>query len=318
MIIRKRTTPIKIRKLEAVIPRLPPTYKGRRHLESVLAIRKKGYDGEQKVDRYTSAILKENFTILHNVYLYNKGSSFEIDTLIIGPHSIIIVEIKDYIGTVTFDFILNQFTREYRGQVTGFRNPVIQTTTSTVLFTEWLNNHHHTKDIPIHSLIAIGDPSTIIKVIPENKDITDIVMHGEYIPHQVMKINSKLESASQQAHRKIGALILQECKPFDFDLNAEYGIKPDDLLGGVQCPGCRLLGMNRKHSKWNCFHCGLTSRDAHVKTLNNYFLLFNKTWITNRECRQFLGLESRSVATRLLKAYNLKYQIENKRWVKPE
>lgn len=312
MIINWRTPPIEIIKLEAAIPRLPTGLTKR--LVKELVNSRKGYNGEKKVDRFT-ALLKNDFTILHDVFLYNNGSSFQIDTLIIGPHAIFVIEIKDLSGTLLFNFITNQFIRIYNNKEESFRNPIIQATTNKLQLTEWLSNHNII-DIPIYSLVAIADPRTIIKVVPEDHKLSDTVMHGEYIPHQVMKIDAQLEGNARHSHQKIGKIILQGCETFDFDLKKEYGISPASILRGVQCPSCKTLGMNRKHSRWNCSHCGHTSRDAHVQALYDYFLLI-KPWITNEQCRQFLMLESRSVATRILSASGLQYHKKLKRWLKP-
>ncbi|MFZ3580379.1 nuclease-related domain-containing protein [Virgibacillus sp. DJP39] len=309
MIIKQRTTPTEITKLEAVIPRLSMPQSNR--LEKDLAYREKGYNGELKVDRYT-AFLKDDFTILHDVYLHNKRSSFQIDSLIISPHSMYIIEIKDLSGTLLLNFNANQFLRTHNGIEESFRNPFIQATTNKLQLTDWLA-HHKIVDIPIFPLVAIADQTTILKIIPEDFNITKTIMHGELIPHQITKIENGLEKGIKHPHRKIGAKILKECQIFDFDLHDEYGILPTNILGGVQCPSCGKLGMGRKYSRWNCGYCDHTSKDAHKKTLQDYLLLV-KPWITNQECRQFLGLQSRNAATRILKAANLNYQ--NKRWVK--
>lgn len=311
MILKERRPPIEITQLEAVIPRLSKVHIMKR-IEKELSNSRKGYAGEQKVDRYTS-LLKNDFTILQDVYLYNNGTSFQIDTLIIGPRGIFVIEIKDLSGTLLFNLITNQFIRIYHNKEESFRNPIIQATTNKLQLTEWLSNRN-IKDIPIYSLVAIADPSTIIKVTPEDRDISNIVMHGEYIPHQIIQIDNRLAGRSSQSHPKIGKLILQECKAFDLDLTKEYGIIPESILGGVVCPRCNKIGMNRKHGKWNCTHCHHTSKDAHIQALSDYFSLI-KPWITNKECRRFLSIESRSVATRLLITANLKYEKKLKRWL---
>ncbi|WP_430790340.1 nuclease-related domain-containing protein [Virgibacillus flavescens] len=226
MIIKKRTTPIDIAKLEAAIPRLPVSYRNR--LEKQLVIRHKGYNGELKVDRYTEAMLAHNFTILHDVYLYNKGCSFQIDTLIIGSHCIFVVEIKDYSGTILFNFTTNQFTRIFNHSETSFRNPIIQSTTNKHQLTQWLEAHNFTS-IPIFSLVAIADPGTILKIFPEDFDISNVVMHGEYLPHRIMKIDEEFSKEKRLLHQKIGAVILKNCEVFNSDFIIESGIDPRHL-----------------------------------------------------------------------------------------
>ncbi|WP_157724820.1 nuclease-related domain-containing protein [Virgibacillus phasianinus] len=278
-------------------------------LEQDLAHRQQGYDGEKNVDRFTGALLKNNFTLLHDVYL---DSTFQIDTLIIGPHCMFVVEIKNYKGTITLDYKLNQFTREYKGVVTGFRNPIIQAMTNKLLLTNWLAEHN-IDDIPIIPLFVISDPATIIKVIPETHDISSEIMHGEYMPQHVIKVNHALNKPHGHLHQKIGAMIVQECETYHFDYQQKYAIDPKDLLGGVQCTGCGRLGMRRQYNSWICEKCQTVSKTAHIQALTDYFLV-KKPWISNSECMRFLGITSKNVATKLLKEHGLYYDPIHRRW----
>ncbi|WP_430790397.1 nuclease-related domain-containing protein [Virgibacillus flavescens] len=306
MIIKWRTTPIEIHVLEALTRRLP---RCDRRIEEDLAFCQKGYEGEKKVDRFTNSLLKNNFTILHDVYIQHNGASFQIDTLIIGPYCIFVVEIKNYAGEVTFDFNLNQFTRELNGKLTGFRNPIIQATTNSILLTEWLTDHE-ISDVPIYSLVALSDPSTILKILPENSEFPNEVMHGEYLAQYILKEKGNPHG---YLHQKIGAVILNECGTFNFDYKHKYKIECKDILCGVQCPTCGRLGMKRIHNKWICEKCSITSAIAHQSALTDYLLLI-KPWITNSECMRFLGFNSKNVATKLLKEQKLKYDKDRRRW----
>ena len=315
MNIKSRTTPSEIHVLEGLIRRLPPTHRLRRRLEEDLAYRRKGYVGEKAVDRFTASLLQGNFTILHDVYLKHKGSGFQIDTLIVGPHCIFVIEIKNYLGTVTFDFNLNQFTREHNGKITGFRNPIIQATTNKLLLTEWLTDRN-VNDIPIYPLVAISDPGTIIKVIPEDQILSREVMHGEYMPQQVWKMDQEFNGKRHgHLHQKIGAIILGACEKYDFDYEKEYGINQRELLGGVHCSSCGRLGMVRTYKYWQCNYCQLSSRNAHIPGINDYLLLV-KPWISNKACMQFLQIPSRHLTTRLLKTSNLIYDPVRREWNK--
>lgn len=51
-----------------------------------------------------------------------------------------------------------------------------------------------------------------------------------------------------------------------------------------------------------CPSCGSTSRNAHQTSIRDYALLI-KPSITNRELREFILLESRTTATKLLKEF---------------
>lgn len=315
MNIKGRPTPAEIPVLEALKSRLPYRHKVYHKLVEDLAYKQKGFDGEKAVDRYTASLPQNNFTTLYDVYLKNKRSSFQIDTLIISPHCIYVIEIKNYVGTVTFDFILNQFTREYNGKVEGFRNPITQATTNKSLLTEWLT-YHNILDIPIYTLVTISDPSTIIKIIPEDRDVSHELMHGEYMPQQVMKIDRELKGNRHgYLHQKVGALILGECRLFDFDYKRKYGINSMELLSGVQCPGCGRLGMQRGYKYWKCMHCGVTDKNAHIQAMHDYLLL-TSPWMSNFECMQFLQVQSRHLVSRLLKTSNLSYVPARRKWRK--
>lgn len=60
----------------------------------------------------------------------------------------------------------------------------------------------------------------------------------------------------------------------------------------------------RKDRVWVCPHCFNHSKDAYYDALLDYFL-FIKATITNREFREYLGIDSIKTASKLLTALNL-------------
>jgi hypothetical protein len=84
-----------------------------------------------------------------------------------------------------------------------------------------------------------------------------------------------------------------------------YGIQRSELLTGVRCPSyTSLLPLIRDKQKWYCPSCHKFSKDAHIKALKDYFLLFD-TKITNQQFREFAHLKSSDTAKRLLLSANL-------------
>lgn len=314
MIIKRRSKPLVLKKLETVMSRLPPHFSGIAKLQSDITKRYKGYIGEQKVDYHMLQLLPPKFTLLQDVCLQVNSTKIQLDTIVITQHAIFIIEIKNYNGTLIFDTLLNQFTRSDGDRETGFRHPITQAENQQLHFISWLHerNLHH---IPVHFLIAISDPSTIFKVIGDRESIAGIVGHGENIPGKIQKIDEKMSLAGRPSldSRKIGKTIFQENQEFETNVLHKYGIKDSDILPGVQCPHCEHLGMVRRHKKWHCMKCGEYSKHAHLKTLSDYFLLF-KPWITNKECVNFLQIHSRHVVSRLLKNSNLIYEPKTRRW----
>lgn len=314
MIIRGRTKPIVLKKYDAMIPRLPPNFPGMEEMRTEQARRHKGYVGEQKVD-YHIDILTADFTILHDVSLEIRNKTFQLDTIVITQHAIFIVESKNYSGTITFDTILQQLTRNDGKKESGYQYPITQVELQQLKLQQWLQLNNHT-NIPIYFFIAISEPSTIINVIGEREGIARVVAHGAAIPKKVLDMNDtfKKRGASTINHRKIGQIILQGCKDFDMAIMAKHGVCWQDLLPGVQCLKCGWLGMERESRKWHCPKCSHISKYAHQRALDDYFLLVSAR-LTNKRCMWFLKLRSRHIVSRLLKSSKrLNYHLKNRSW----
>lgn len=85
----------------------------------------------------------------------------------------------------------------------------------------------------------------------------------------------------------------------------------DELLKGVFCKNCNHLPIMRVHGTWFCPKCLNKDKYAHLKALNDYFLLIG-LMITNRELRDFLIIDSPTTAARILQSMKLSYTGTNK------
>lgn len=301
-----------LQKLEAVIPRISTDFARLPDLEYEMAREMKGYIGERKVDYFLDP-LAGKCSILRGVCLNVQGKKFQIDTLVITENAIYIVEIKNFNGTITFDSILNQFTRDDGEKEIGYRHPITQAELQQMCLENWLHERNY-KNIPIHFFIAISDPATVIKVTGDAQSISRVVAHGEHIPRKILDKEKEIGKGVLQ-HHHIGEAILRECEEHDFDVLRKFGVKPSDITPGVRCPGCGFIGMGRRNGKWYCLKCKMTSRHAQSKALSDFLLLI-KPSISNKECKQFLQVNSRAAVTRMLQQSNLIYQIKYKRWCK--
>lgn len=109
-------------------------------------------------------------------------------------------------------------------------------------------------------------------------------------------------------------MILKKCIDFDRDIMKEHEIKREDLVNGVKCTNCDMLGMQRTPRNWVCPKCEHKDRHAHHLAIKEYLLLYQ--WITNQECKNFLQVNSRYMVNKALKNINLTYEPANKRWIK--
>lgn len=313
MLLKKRSKPPLIDKLEALIPRLPPTFSKMPTLEEALSKEWKGYLGERKVDFYLET-LDQQYAILQDVYLKISGRGVQIDHLIITPHAAYIIESKNFNGTLIFDTTLNQFTREDRETISGYLHPISQVQLQASRISHWFEKQH-ISSIPIYYFVAIADPNTIIKVDGDKQYISSIVSHASNIPGKIIEKENILKEKTivKLQHHQIAKMILSQCQKRNVDVLKKYSIKAADIFPGVRCPVCGHLGMTWYYGKWHCRKCGSNSKIAHLKALNDYFLLISDS-ITNSEAQKFLGIESRSVITRIFRASNM--ICEHKRWRK--
>jgi hypothetical protein len=77
-------------------------------------------------------------------------------------------------------------------------------------------------------------------------------------------------------------------------------------MKGVFCPSCETEILYRHLRTWYCSACKKNYNKAHVAALVDYALLISTT-ISNKACKDFLILPSRSQAYHLLKSLNLPY-----------
>jgi hypothetical protein len=315
MNLRKRSKPLVLKKLEAVIPRMSPQFPHLIKLQQEISNRIKGYKGEMDAD-YHLEKFASNYITLHDVCLIGDGRTFQVDSIVITAHAIFCIDVKNYKGKIIFNTNLNQFSRS-NGQIeSGFEHPIAQAESHQFQLCNWLQERN-LDNIPVYFFIAISDPSTMIEVIGDEAAIGEMVAHAAFLPQKILEKDEALQSSGQPklASLEIGKTILRACKEHDFDILTRCGINFDDILTGVQCPTCQRLKMERKYGTWECKHCHTRAKHAHKQAIADYLLLV-KPWITNEQCMRFLNIKSRSLATRLLKSCNLTYQKKYNRWIR--
>lgn len=275
----------------------------------------KGYNGERKLDYHVRS-LPDNFTVLNDITLRLFDKKFQMDTVILSALAIYIIEVKSYEGTVTFDTSLKQCLQHTGEKLLGYKYPITQVEMNVYHLMRWLQNRG-LAGIPIYYFIAFAEQSTIIHVKGEEESIKKVMAYVEEIPLRVMKMDashSKQKTVNQQLKNRIVNAILSECEDFTYDVLEEFNINKQQIQPGIHCPQCRKLGMKRAYGRWQCPSCNTNSKDAHNRALQDYFLLFGDT-ITNKQCREFLGVNSRYLATRILQNLNFITQKSTQNWI---
>ncbi len=312
MIMKKRPIPLSIQMHEALSRRVRKDHPSRNQILKNLALHKKGLRGEKSIDYYLAYLPEKEYYILHDLNLIANNLSFQMDTLLLSPYFFLILEVKNYDGTVIFDHAFKQLIRIVDGVEVGYPYPITQVERHKSQLHLWLSQKG-VRQIPIETLVVFGFSSTIIKATSHQDVLAQKIIHSENIPETVRKLketyNKRLLS-NDELHR-LAKQLIRSNKPKLPNLLETYQIKKNDLIKGVYCPSCQAIPMQRRKKHWSCRHCGHTSIVAHLDSLKDYAFLWD-TYITNEELRSFLQLPSASSAAYILNKMELPFTGKTK------
>lgn len=312
----KRTLPKSLLYLQALLPRLSPNHKHFNDLQTEVAIRQKGFNGEKKLD-YHLQMLDNDYKILNDITLSYKRNKFQIDSLIITPHAIFIVDSKSIDGIITFNTTLQQLTQNNQGIERNLKYPITQLESIKFLLMKWLELRD-LMGFPIFYFVSIADTSSILRVDGDENFIRKHVSYAENIPHLLMQKNEQIAKFSRNnilLQEKIISSIFREKEDLFIDLSHKYKIERHDIAPGVVCSKCYQLQTIYTRGVWSCKHCRFKDKRGYISGFRDYFILFGNG-ISNQEARWFLGVKNRSTTTRILQRSNLRYYKKHKKWYK--
>ncbi|MYL69963.1 hypothetical protein GLW00_03830 [Halobacillus litoralis] len=304
MIIKQRTFPRDIEQLQAIERRLPETHAQVPKVKEHLKTRLSGHKGELALN-FPLTYIPEHYHIFHHLRLYDGTHYFQIDCLILTSQWILIVEAKNIGGELFYNQRFNFLSRTWDEGPQTFSDPVLQVRRHRRQLQQWL----HLKsfpDIPIYCLVANSHPGTSINT---DDPSLDIVIRTEALPEKVEVIqnNHTGERLSASLTDRISKEILESDSPRNYDYMKDFSIKNLEIRNGVFCTNCNRLGMVWNYGKWICSWCGQKDKEAHHPALRDYCLLYGPK-ITNKSIRDFLFIESPTVAQRILKKVCLRYE----------
>ncbi|WP_369435868.1 nuclease-related domain-containing protein [Lysinibacillus fusiformis] len=278
--------------LQALVSRLPSTHPQYLKLQKELKNKEAGDFGElyimKELQKYQQL---SDCHILHNVILPTV-LPMQIDILIITPSGIIILEIKNIRGTVHFKKEPRQLIRiTETGEVRAFTNPEIQLEQYILAMKDFLDAHDIT--MPIYGAIVF--PFNNVDIYREGGELP--ILMGKELPMYIHKlIAQKLDIATDD----LAHIILSQMRQMHpFPLCKFYKIEPSVLQRGVTCENCGQLRMQKLKATWFCQKCEHKCKEAHMSALRDFYMLVGDS-MTNRECRDFLKIESPHVTKRVL------------------
>ncbi|MGE7998526.1 nuclease-related domain-containing protein [Lysinibacillus sp. NPDC093190] len=291
--------------LQALVTRLHPTHPQYQNLQQELKNKEAGDFGEQYVMKELQQIaLLNDCYIFHNVILPSV-LPMQIDILLIVPNAIILLEIKNIRGTVHFKNDPRQLIRTSEsGEVHVFTHPEIQ-------LEQYIQGMKHFLEaqrvsIPIYGAVVF--PFNNVNIHREDGQLP--ILMAKELPIFLHKHLEKSKETATMA--EIKSIILSHLRnKMPFPLCQYYKIDVSALRRGVYCEDCGQFGMEKLKIGWHCQKCQHRCRDAHIQALKDYYMLVGET-ITNRECRDFLMIDSEHVTKRILQKLQLPRSGSNK------
>lgn len=288
---------------EALKKRLIENHPAEQEIEEKLKILHSGFRGEKNLKYFLSLIPEKNYFIFHNLRLPHGNSHFEIDALLISFKTIIIIDVKNFAGSILIEKY--QLTQEVNDTKKIYPNPLTQANRHRILL-RYFFEKNNIPLIPDEYLVCIGSSTTITQIAPGYADAEKRVFKAENLLIKIQEIEKlyKKEVLDPKVYSKLKKLLLNQDTPLRIEILNKYGIHKNEIKTGVQCPTCFHIPMTYKGRNWECPVCKSTSKDAHISAINDYFLLIHPS-LTNSELRHFLHLPTSRSATYLLSFLNL-------------
>ncbi|KON85634.1 hypothetical protein AF332_01400 [Sporosarcina globispora] len=313
MIVKQRKKPIKALKLEALLRRLPSEHQKIDILKKELRKCLAGYNGEKAIDFYLLQLSGDKHLVLHDLRLPDStGHYIQLDITILTAGFVVILEVKNIAGTLLFDDVFNQLLRISKDDVQALPDPLLQVERQKHQLHCFLEKHN-IKNLPIVPLIVISNPSTVLKADERRRNISQKVIRAAALPLKLSNLYNQFpnELFTQKELRKLSRLLIKNHCTANPDILSQFHIQKNEILPGVYCPDCFYIPSKRKSGSWICPQCNSRSKDAHILSLKDYSLLISNQ-LTNKSIREFLCLNSYSIASKLLVSLELSHTGEGK------
>lgn len=263
---------------------------------------KSGIVGEDRLNKiFNHYQFPFPYQVLKGVSL-DSGGKFQTDCLILTPNLIILLESKNISGKLYFESNPERLVREKEnGLIDVYESPEVQVERNVTHLKMWLEEHG--LKIPVVGAfiltsakhpIVVKEPLRIQALFPKSV--------FSYVHQQWNQYRNRKQFLSIDGMEKLREMIELESvknRYEQFPLRKRWSFENVKLVQGVRCCRCNKIGMTWISRSWEC-KCGYKDKDAHIPTLQEWFI-FNKNTITNKECREYLMIDSRHVIKRLLK-----------------
>lgn len=298
----KRYPPKELLAHQRLLVRLPQNHEKYQLISDKIYQISAGYAGEVEVDQILVEIgLPKEATVFKDLRLeVLPGFYIQLDTLIITRKCIILLEVKKYSGTVSFDEDIGKTTKvSPNRELEKYDCVVHQVDRAVHGLTVILQNSPYS--LPIYPIIVMANSKTEISLYPK----TMPVKYKKQLPKYIRQLNSNAEMVSVQEWTKVKEHIARQVRAqIDRPLCKRYAIPASELRKGVLCLQCNHVMKKSQGRTWICEGCGMSNPLAAKEAVLDWFCLVNTT-LTNKQLCSFLYMDSPS-ATRVFCQVKLK------------
>ncbi len=266
-----------------------------------------GFRGEVALDYYLHDLDDNSYLIFHDLRLprdKDKNYYFQIDCLILHTSFAVLLEVKNFSGDLYFDHHFDQMKRTKNGVDETFPDPVSQVQQQKIYLESWLKRNQ-LPEIPLYSLVVLTNPKSFITLSPHYGKKAVHIIRTKSLANKVQQISTyHQETLSKKDLSKITSKLLKQHERHNPDILKTYNINHTDIITGVFCPDCNHIPIRRERSTWVCSKCNIKSKDAHIKAIQDYALIYEEP-VKNNMLRRFLHINSSTCMKNLLKSMNL-------------
>jgi hypothetical protein len=297
--MKERSDSLTLKGMIAAQSRLSITHPTLSVLASKQTIIEAGIGGEQQV---ADALGRYQFSFRNNIFhdlSLSSDTYFQIDHLLKTPQYGVVLETKNLAGSLEFrDNPPQLIQKREDGQIKYYESPVVQLEHNIELFSAWLSQRNI--DLPLYGAIVLAYPKQHVEIPPANTKI----LFPNLVPPFIKSLPQQGKGLDTSTFNWLSSELLRCHQTYiPKPVCESYQIPVGDIQPGVRCESCGKIGMIKAPRTWHCPVCKVNHHLAHVRTLAEWFLVVKRT-ITNRECREFLGVDIHT-ATRILQSLPL-------------
>lgn len=240
----------------------------------------RGYEGEIAFDALTDCLADDRY-LIHDLQLEVNGGYVQLDSVIVTPGIIHLIEVKNFQGDCYYDsdkLFSVKTQREYK-------NPLTQLKRSATSLRQLLQIHKQNYTVDAH-VVFINPEFTLYKA-PMDQPLVLPTQVNRFI-NKMKQTPSTLQAKDQKLAQTLLSLHLVK-NPYESLPHYTY----DQLQKGIYCKHCRSFMVYRESNVLVCKSCKDREvlRSAIIRNTKEYRLLFPDDPITVQRISDWCDLD---------------------------